>query len=413
MNSGGKPAPCVADVELDAARLRLRPDPHLAPPWRSALSTRLVSACSSRSRSPSIASPASPSTTSGPPGLGGAGLEALGDRRSAGRRPGAARGRAPAGRPRSGRRPAGPRRAGPGGRPPRAPEAIAARSSSSDSPCRSASSSSVLCSASGVRSSWLASSTKRRSRSSVASIRAEHLVQGQAEPLQLVVGRRDRQPLVRSARPRSPPRAGASPRPGAAPPPRRVADQRGEEQRDRAADQEQRRRGCRARRCGRRARSRPTTISSPDGVSIGAASRRAVVSIPGRPARSKKVGDGRRPAPARDRRRAPAGRRSCGVESTIRPLGVRTWAKLSSRSISDASCDRPEVAFRARGRGPTTSPARERSPLSIDSSSLRFQAEVEEEADRDQDQRHRRREGERHPQADRDPAHRPPSRRSR
>ncbi len=51
-------------------------------------------------------------------------------------------------------------------------EATAARSSSSESPWRSASSSSALCSASGVRSSWLASSTKRRSRASVASIRS-------------------------------------------------------------------------------------------------------------------------------------------------------------------------------------------------------------------------------------------------
>jgi hypothetical protein len=57
-----------------------------------------------------------------------------------------------------------------------------------------------------------------------------------------------------------------------------------------------------------------TTISSPALVSIGAASRRAVVSIPGTPPRSKKVGDFP-PSSSWDRLKTERSR-SCGVEST-------------------------------------------------------------------------------------------------
>ena len=74
----------------------------------------------------------------------------------------------------------------------------------------SAASSSVLSTASGVRSSWLASATKRRSRSIEPPQPGEQRVQRLAEPVDLVVRGRQRQPLVAGAR-----RGGASPRPAA------------------------------------------------------------------------------------------------------------------------------------------------------------------------------------------------------
>ena len=61
---------------------------------------------------------------------------------------------------------------------------------------RSAASSSALRTASGVRSSWLASATNRRSRSNESSQPGEHLVERLAEPADLVVRVRQRQPLA-------------------------------------------------------------------------------------------------------------------------------------------------------------------------------------------------------------------------
>ena len=51
-------------------------------------------------------------------------------------------------------------------------------------------------SASGVRSSCPASATKPRSRVERVLETVEHLVEGHAEPLELVAGGRDRQPLA-------------------------------------------------------------------------------------------------------------------------------------------------------------------------------------------------------------------------
>ncbi len=184
-------------------------------PWRSALSTRFPSACSSRIRSPRsdrsgpgagasrpARSPA-PATRTGSPST------------RAGRPRRAARAAAPGGRRSTAPSAAGPRRAGRAGRPRRAaPHRLAQLVGRSA--WRSASSSSVRRSASGVRSSCPASATNPRSRSMPGLEPREHRVQRLAEALDLVA--RLRAPAA--ARPASPPRstppAGASSRPGAA-----------------------------------------------------------------------------------------------------------------------------------------------------------------------------------------------------
>ena len=81
-----------------------------------------------------------------------------------------------------------------------AAEPTAVRSSSALRGRRRASSSSALRRASGVRSSWLASATKRRSCSSAASSRVEHLVERRCQVSDLVVTRRHGEPRSRCRR---------------------------------------------------------------------------------------------------------------------------------------------------------------------------------------------------------------------
>ena len=176
-------------------------------PWRSALSTRLPSAWRSRSGSASTCRSAGASTRIVPAALARRG------RRSGRARPRAGRGRR-SGSGRTGRRPSAAR-----ARTSRSSASCASRSHSSTAatsasrtagpspPVRSAPSSSVLITAIGERSSWLASATKRRSRSnerrsrsSIAlsvspSRRISSRARRQREPLRLA-GQRD----LRSAR---------------------------------------------------------------------------------------------------------------------------------------------------------------------------------------------------------------------
>ena len=103
-----------------------------------------------------------------------------------------------------------------GGPSPRRADRRAARAPRRERPCASASSISARRIASGVRSSWLASATKRRSRRSARLEAVEHLVQRPPETGELVTRRRDRQALARPHRGSRRPGA-ASPRPAAAP----------------------------------------------------------------------------------------------------------------------------------------------------------------------------------------------------
>ena len=91
--------------------------------------------------------------------------------------------------------PAGPRPSARGDRTPRARRPAPSRTCGSWPPARSAPSSSALITATGVRSSWLASATKRRSRSNDRREAIEHLVERLPEAADLVVRRRQREPL--------------------------------------------------------------------------------------------------------------------------------------------------------------------------------------------------------------------------
>ena len=139
---------------------------------------------------------------------------------------------------RRGRSAAGPPRAARGGRSPRGrPPATPARCAPLPS-ARIAASSSAFTTASGVRSSWLASATNCRSRSKDALQPREHLVERLAQPPDLVVRVRQRQalavpgqrdPLCALAHRLDRPEADRR---------KQVADAGGEQHRDRPADQE-------------------------------------------------------------------------------------------------------------------------------------------------------------------------------
>ena len=96
---------------------------------------------------------------------------------------------------------------------------IAVRSSSSPLPWRSASSSSSRCRASGVRSSWLASSTNLRSRATAASSRPSISFRVSPRRVSSSPAGGDRAAARPASRPRSRRPAGASPPPAAAPRP--------------------------------------------------------------------------------------------------------------------------------------------------------------------------------------------------
>ena len=208
---------------------------------------------------------------------------------------------------------------------------------------RSASSSSVRSSASGVRSSWPASATKSRSRSSASSSRVEHLVQRLAEPLELVAGRRDGQPL-----------AGRLGRDRAA---RRRIDSTGRSATPGEQVAERARRG--AGRSGRRSSSSSRKLAS---VSASFSLRRADDEHE-RPAvarrRASRAGATARRARAPDgwfdvdRRRCARPRSSAGERTGPRPSGrvasrTRPPRRAAGRSSRPRSTNRPPLSRRAR-----------------------------------------------------------------
>ena len=126
-------------------------------------------------------------------------------------------------------------------------------------------------------------------------------------------------------------------------------------------------------------------------------------SSPGIDERSKKVSPparfGARP---RSARRPPV---SCGVASTIAPLGVSTCAKLSSGRSGPPD---PRGRYRTRATSAARSSARFQA-LVDRLVELVLLAQVDEQSQRREDQCHHNGEGERHPVRIGIPAHRPPS----
>ena len=245
-----------------------------------------------------------------------------------------------------GRARAGPRRAAPAGRSPRRPSARPASSSSRGARGGAARARARSCrSASGVRSSWLASATKRRSRSSAASSRASISFSVSPSRADLVVGGRHRQALAGRRRPRSRAARAASPRPAAAPPPasRSRRARRAAARPARRSAAASRRLASVSSRLSERARRRRATQARPWASTGVGEQPRSGSSRPGHGA----VEHEQRCAAAARERRGPSSGVSGRAAACVHDRSVRssTWAKLSPRSASAARPSlRPESA---------------------------------------------------------------------
>ena len=290
-----------------------------------------------------------------------------------------------------------------------AAEASAARSSSGERPFASASSSSVRRIASGVRSSWLASATKARSCSSASPSRSSISFSVVPSRATSSSGRRHRQALVGLGgrdlrRPRAHRLDRLQRRRGHA-----VGGERGEQQRDRPADQQQ------LREVGERLVARLGRGADDDDLLLPPRVRpgpRAGATRPAGPAAGRGRGRSARAGPARS---------SAGVEQDVaadRQRGVGDAAAgvehlgeaLAAADQVLATLAQARVGLLDQG-GDVAGP---RAQAGVDRRvELGGEAQVDEDAGRAEDQRHHRGEDEGDPEADREAAQRPPSFRSR
>ena len=236
---------------------------------------------------------------------------------------------------------AGRRRAPSAGRSPRPPSGARPRAPPALRGWRSASSSSVRSSASGVRSSWLASATKRRSCSKAVSSRCEHLVQRLGEPGDLVLRGRHRQAAPGRRR-----RDRARLAPHRLDRPQRRAGEHvaGERRKQRARAASRRAAPCagaRATRRGRRASSRARARDAGPPVLPGSPSRRH---RPFRPGTSTVGAASARGDRCAARRRSSSGAQPGRLRLDTAPRGASTWAKLTPVPASRSSGGRPRRA---------------------------------------------------------------------